>query len=177
MKALGWSEVDPPHGRPGKEPRAKDKGKDEAGEESEEDEDSGALPAVAKDEAVATQELCPKAGQTSPPKRLTEADLLGAMQSAGKELDDEELKGAMKDCGLGTPATRASIIETLLKRGYVERRRNILQPTAKGVDLIAGIRAEALKSPQLTGEWEAQMERIRRARPSGTPSWRASVPS
>lgn len=111
---------------------------------------------------MATQELCPKAGQTTPPKRLTEADLLGAMQSAGKDLDDEELKGAMKDCGLGTPATRASIIETLLKRGYVERKRNVLQPTPKGVDLIAGIRAEALKSPQLTGEWEAQMERIRR---------------
>ncbi len=162
VKALGWSEVDPPHSRPGKDPRAKDQAKEGAGEESEEAEDSGALPPVAKDEAVATQELCPKAGQTSPPKRLTEADLLGAMQSAGKDLDDEELKGAMKDCGLGTPATRASIIETLLKRGYVERRRNVLQPTPKGVDLIAGIRAEALKSPQLTGEWEAQMERIRR---------------
>ena len=93
---------------------------------------------------------------------MTEADLLGAMQSAGKELDDDALKGAMKDCGLGTPATRASIIETLLKRGFVERRRNILQPTAKGIELVRSIRAETLKSPQLTGEWEAQMERIRR---------------
>ncbi len=66
---------------------------------------------------------------------MTEGDLLGAMQSAGRELADEELKGAMKDCGLGTPATRANIIETLLKRGYVERSRNILQPTAKGIEL------------------------------------------
>jgi DNA topoisomerase-3 len=157
VKALGWSEVDPPHGRPKKE-----KAKDAEGEESEEDEDSGTLPAVAKDEKVETTDLAIKAGQTTPPKRMSEADLLGAMQSAGKELDDDALKGAMKDCGLGTPATRANIIETLLKRAFVERKRNILQPTAKGIELVQSIQAEALKSPQLTGEWEAQMERIRR---------------
>ena len=131
-------------------------------EETEEDEDSGLLPPVVKEEAVETKDLFPKAGKTSPPKRMTEGDLLGAMQSAGKELDDEELKGAMKDCGLGTPATRANIIETLLKRGFVERTRNILQPTAKGIELIQSIRAETLKSPQMTGEWEARLERIRR---------------
>jgi len=159
VKALGWSEVDPPHGRPRKEARPREG----AGEEAEEEEeDSGTLPAVAKGEAVAALDLAVKAGQTKPPKRMTEADLLGAMQSAGKELDDDALKGAMKDCGLGTPATRANIIETLLKRAYVERKRNILQPTAKGIDLVKSIQAEALKSPQLTGEWEAQMERIRR---------------
>jgi len=159
VKDLGWSEVDPPHGRP-----KKDKPKGAAAEETEpdEDEDSGTLPAVAKDEAVQTTDLAAKAGQTTPPKRMSEADLLGAMQSAGKELDDEGLKGAMKDCGLGTPATRANIIETLLKRAFVERKRNILQPTAKGIELVQSIQAEALKSPQLTGEWEAQMERIRR---------------
>jgi DNA topoisomerase-3 len=158
VKALGWSEVDPPHGRPKKETKAKEGEADEA----EDEEVSGTLPAVVKDEAVATTDLATKAGKTSPPKRMTEGDLLGAMQSAGKELDDEALKGAMKDCGLGTPATRANIIETLLKRGFVERGRNILQPTAKGIELVKSIQAEALKSPQLTGEWEAQMERIRR---------------
>lgn len=157
VKDLGWSEVDPPHARPKKETKA---GPEE--ETPEEDEDGGTLPAVKKDEAVETRDLALKPGKTTPPKRMTEADLLGAMQSAGKELDDDELKGAMKDCGLGTPATRASIIETLLKRGYVERRRNILQPTPKGMDLIRGLQAEALRSPQLTGEWEAKMERIRR---------------
>jgi DNA topoisomerase-3 len=166
VKALGWSEVDPPHGRPKKEPKAKDPAADEAkgeeAEDAEEDEDSGTLPAVAKGEKVETLDLAPKAGKTSPPKRMTEADLLGGMQGAGKDLDDDELKGAMKDCGLGTPATRANIIETLLKRAYVERRRNILQPTAKGIELVRSIQAEALKSPQLTGEWEAKMERIRR---------------
>jgi len=159
VKALGWSEVDPPHGRPKKAaPRA---GEADA-EEPEEEEASGTLPAVVKDEAVDTTGLALRPGKTSPPKRMTEGDLLGAMQSAGKELDDDALKGAMKDCGLGTPATRASIIETLLKRGFVERGRNILQPTAKGIELVKSIRAEALKSPQLTGEWEAQMEAIRR---------------
>ncbi|WP_306600001.1 DNA topoisomerase 3 [Geothrix sp. 21YS21S-2] len=160
VKALGWSEVDPPHSRPKKEAKA------EEGEEPEEEEEAGTLPAVAKDEAVETKELFPKAGKTSPPKRMSEADLLGAMQSAGKELDDDELKGAMKDCGLGTPATRANIIETLLKRAYLERKRNILAPTPKGIDLIRSIRAEPLRSPQLTGEWEAQMERIRRGEAS-----------
>ncbi len=159
VKELGWSAVDPPHGRP-----KKDKPKAEHTEEHEpeEDEDSGLLPQVVKDESVATKDLFPRAGKTSPPKRMTEGDLLGAMQSAGKELDDEELKGAMKDCGLGTPATRANIIETLLKRGFVERKRNILQPTVKGMELIRSIRAETLKSPQMTGEWEARLERIRR---------------
>ncbi|BDU77367.1 DNA topoisomerase 3 [Mesoterricola sediminis] len=155
VKELGWSEVDPPHSRPRREAKAED------GEEPEEEE-SGLLPAVTKGEAVETRELFPKAGKTTPPKRMSEADLLGAMQSAGKELDDEELKGAMKDCGLGTPATRANIIETLLKRGYVERKRNILQPTPKGIELVRSLKAEVLTSPQLTGEWEAKMERIRR---------------
>jgi len=159
LKELGWSAVDPPHGRPKKE-KAKVKNPEE--DETEEDEDSGLLPSVVKEEAVDTKDLFPRAGKTSPPKRLTEGDLLGAMQSAGKELDDEELKGAMKDCGLGTPATRANIIETLLKRDFVERTRNILQPTAKGIELIQSIRAETLKSPQMTGEWEAHLERIRR---------------
>jgi DNA topoisomerase-3 len=154
VKALGWSAVDPPHSRPKK---AK-----EEGEAPEEDEDSGSLPPVKKGDAVETKELFPKAGKTTPPKRMSEADLLGAMQGAGKDLDDEELKGAMKDCGLGTPATRANIIETLLKRGYVERRRNILQPTPKGIELIQSIQAETLKSPQMTGEWEARLERMRR---------------
>jgi DNA topoisomerase-3 len=159
VKELGWSAVDPPHGRPKKE-KARGVAPDE--EEPEEDEGSGLLPPVAKEDVVDTKNLFPKAGKTSPPKRMTVGDLLGAMQSAGKELDDEELKGAMKDCGLGTPATRANIIETLLKRGFVERKRNILQPTAKGIELIQSIRAESLKSPQMTGNWEALLERIRR---------------
>ena len=151
---LGWSEVDPPHSRPKKEKATV--------ETPEEEEDSGLLPSVVKAEDVDTKDLICKAGKTTPPKRMTEGDLLGSMQSAGRELADEELKGAMKDCGLGTPATRANIIETLLNRCYVERNRNILQPTTKGIDLIQSIRAENLKSPKMTGEWEARLERMRR---------------
>ncbi|HEY6007557.1 MAG TPA: DNA topoisomerase, partial [Geobacteraceae bacterium] len=160
VKELGWSAVDPPHSRPKKEAKPKEEGVEP--EEAEEEDDSGTLPIVAKDEAVETKDLFPKTGKTTPPKRMSEADLLGAMQGAGKELDDDELKGAMKDCGLGTPATRANIIETLLKRGYADRKRNILQPTAKGIELIQSIQAETLKSPQMTGEWEARLERMRR---------------
>jgi DNA topoisomerase-3 len=159
VKEPGWSAVDPPHSRPKKDIK---KGDGAGEQETEEDEDSGLLPKVAKEEVVQTKDLSPRAGKTSPPKRMTEGDLLGAMQSAGKELDDEELKGAMKDCGLGTPATRATIIETLLKRGFVERRRTILQPTARGIELVHSIRTETLKSPQMTGEWEARLEQIRR---------------
>ena len=154
LKEQGWSAVDPPHGRAKKE-KAKNDG-------PEEEDDVGILPLVTKDETVDTRNLSIKAGQTSPPKRMTEGDLLGSMQSAGKELEDDELKGAMKDCGLGTPATRANIIETLLKRGFVERIRKILQPTAKGIELVQVIFAENLKSPKMTGEWEARLERIRR---------------
>jgi DNA topoisomerase-3 len=150
----GWSAVDPPHSRPKKEK--------ENTEAPEAEEDSG-LPVVVKAENVDTKDLICKAGKTTPPKSMTEGDLLGAMQSAGKELADEELKGAMKDCGLGTPATRANIIETLLKRGYVERTRSILQPTTKGIELIQSIQAENLKSPKMTGEWEAGLERMRRS--------------
>lgn len=159
VKAPGWSAVDPPHSRLKKNGMHAD-GTGEP--EPEQDEEAGLLPPLAKGQQVQTQDLQPRAGKTSPPKRMTEGDLLGAMQSAGRQLDDDELKGAMKDCGLGTPATRANIIETLLKRGFVERRRTILQPTAKGMELIECLQADTLKSPELTGQWEARLEQIRR---------------
>ena len=161
VKELGWSAVDPPHARQRKEAKKVDPDSEEPEAESGEEE-AGTLPPVTKGQEAEVRELAPKAGKTSPPKRMTEGDLLAAMQGAGRELDDTELKGAMKDCGLGTPATRASIIETLLKRQYAARKRNILQPTDKGIELIQGLRAESLKSPQLTGEWEARLERMRR---------------
>lgn len=159
IKELGWSAVDPTHGKAKKE---KAKGKTPDGSDGEAEEDSGLLPEVAKAEAVAVNNLFPKAGKTTPPKRMSEGDLLGSMQVAGRDLDDEELKGAMKACGLGTPATRASTIETILKRGFAERVKNVLQPTDKGIHLIQSIKAEALKSPQMTGEWEARLEQVRR---------------
>jgi DNA topoisomerase-3 len=161
LKQAGWSEVDPP-------PRRKKAEAKEEAEEAEDDEHEaeGGLPAVKKGEAVTLSDLAPKEGKTTPPKRMSEADLLAAMQGAGKELDDDDLRGAMKDRGLGTPATRASIIETLLRRGYAERKRHVLVPTDKGIRLIQGLPVEALCSAELTGSWEARMERMRRGEES-----------
>lgn len=94
--------------------------------------------------------------KTQPPKRFTEADLLNAMEHAGKFVDDEELKEAMSGKGLGTPATRAGIIERLIAVGYVERQKKSLVPTEKGKQLI-GIVPDKLKNPELTGEWEKKL--------------------
>jgi len=97
--------------------------------------------------------------KTRPPKRFTEATLLTAMETAGKTLDEKELSDAMKECGLGTPATRASIIEVLLKREYIERNGKNLLATDKGIRLIEVVHPE-VKSPAMTGQWEAYLGRI-----------------
>ena len=104
----------------------------------------------------------PVAKKTTPPHRYTEATLLGAMESAGKAIDDDALRLAMKDCGLGTPATRAAIIETLLKRDYIVRDRKELVPTAMGIGLVEALPVASLASPELTGQWEARLARIAR---------------
>jgi len=97
--------------------------------------------------------------KTRPPKRLTEGTLLTAMETAGKTLDEKELSDAMKETGLGTPATRAAIIETLLKREYIIRNGKQLEATDKGVRLIEIVHPE-VKSPAMTGQWEAYLKRI-----------------
>ena len=99
--------------------------------------------------------------KTRAPKRLTEATLLTAMETAGKTLDEKELSDAMKDTGLGTPATRAAIIETLLKREYIVRHGKNLEATDKGIQLIEVVHPE-VKSPAMTGQWEAYLKRIER---------------
>jgi DNA topoisomerase-3 len=104
--------------------------------------------------------LATKQGRTKPPPRHTDATLLAAMETAGKDVEDEALREAMKACGLGTPATRASIIETLLKREYVRRDKKALVPTTKGVALIDGLPNDTLKSAELTGAWEARLSQI-----------------
>jgi DNA topoisomerase-3 len=101
-------------------------------------------------------------GETSPPKPYTEASLLGAMETAGKLVDDEQLKEALKERGLGTPATRAAIIETLLERGYITREQKALAATDLGRYLVALVQDRELKSPELTGEWEAKLRQIER---------------
>ena len=109
-----------------------------------------------------------KEGETKPPPRYSESALLGAMETAGKFVEDEELRQAMKESGLGTPATRAAIIERLIKVGYVEREKKALVPTEKGRALISLLGESPLSSPELTGQWErrlAEMERGAEKRP------------
>jgi DNA topoisomerase-3 len=103
-----------------------------------------------------------KKGETTPPKPYTEATLLGAMETAGKLVDDEALKEALKEKGLGTPATRAATIETLLARGYLAREGKAVVSTDAGRYLVALVRDRGLKSPELTGEWEARLREIER---------------
>ena len=99
---------------------------------------------------------------TQPPKYYTEGTLLRAMESAGKTVDDDELREAMKENGIGRPSTRAAIIETLFKRRYIYRERKNIMASQAGIDLIATIRDELLKSAKLTGLWENKLRRIER---------------
>ncbi len=131
-----------------------DDGRDEEG-------DDQVLPAFVKGEH-GPHDPSLKLLKTKPPKAFSEASLLQMMESAGKLVDDETLQEALKEHGIGTPATRAAIIETLLQRGYVVRRRKTLVSTDHGRELIDIVADERLKSPELTGEWEAQLKRIER---------------
>jgi DNA topoisomerase-3 len=97
---------------------------------------------------------------TKPPKPYTEATLLRAMETAGKMVEDESLREAMKENGIGRPSTRAAIIETLFKRNYIKKIRKSLEPTPTGIELIGLIRNELLKSAELTGIWEKKLRQI-----------------
>lgn len=97
---------------------------------------------------------------TTPPKRFTEATLLQAMETAGKFVDDETLREAMKENGIGRPSSRAGIIETLLKRGYIRREKKNLISNSAGRDLVSVIKAKMLLSPELTGQWEKKLRDI-----------------
>ena len=99
-------------------------------------------------------------GKTSPPKPYTEATLLRAMETAGKQVEDEEMRELMKDNGIGRPSTRANIIETLFRRKYIEKNRKNILATQTGMDLIDTIQNELLKSPELTGNWERKIRLI-----------------
>jgi DNA topoisomerase III len=109
-----------------------------------------------------------KEGETKPPPRYSESALLGAMETAGKLVEDEELRQQMKDSGLGTPATRAATIERLIRVGYVEREKKALVPTEKGRALIGLLGESPLSSPEMTARWEerlAKMEKGAERRP------------
>ena len=98
--------------------------------------------------------------ETKPPRNFTEATLLRAMETAGKQVDDDEMRELMKDNGIGRPSTRASIIETLFRRKYVVRKKKLLIPTTTGVQLIDTIQNKLLKSAELTGQWEKKLKEI-----------------
>ncbi len=101
-------------------------------------------------------------GKTSPPKPYTEATLLRAMETAGKLVEDEEMRELMKENGIGRPSTRSSIIETLFKRRYIEKKKKNLIPTDTGIQLIQTIKNDLLKSPELTGQWEYKLRQMER---------------
>lgn len=127
---------------------------------NKEDDESQALPPGLKrgnKQSVKNIEALEK--QTKPPRRFTDATLLTAMETAGKEVDDKELSDAMKERGLGTPATRAAIIETLLNRGFIERSGKTFEATPKGIRLIHIVHPK-VKSPEMTGEWEHRLKLI-----------------
>jgi len=128
----------------------------------QQDEDASLVP-VEQGETVLTETVDSVAMTTKPPPRYTEATLLSAMEGAGKLVDDEELREAMSERGLGTPATRAAIIEGLLNEGYLRREGRELVPTAKArqlMTLLHGLNVSELTSPELTGEWEHKLKQI-----------------
>ncbi len=100
--------------------------------------------------------------KTTPPKPYTEASLLRAMETAGKQVDDEALRDLMKENGIGRPSTRANIIETLFRRRYIEKKRKSLHPTVTGIQLVDTIQNDLLKSVELTGIWEQKLRQIER---------------
>jgi DNA topoisomerase-3 len=130
-------------------------------ERSEEDEDrEQQLPRLERGEQVDVQAVGSEEKETKPPRRFTEGALLGAMETAGKLVEEEELREAMKDSGIGTPATRAAIIERLLQVGYIERDGRALVVTEKGLNVIRLLGEHALTSPDMTGEWEHRLAKI-----------------
>jgi DNA topoisomerase-3 len=118
------------------------------------------LPRLEVGEAVAVAEIASEEKETKPPRRYSEGSLLAAMETAGKLVDEDELREAMKDSGIGTPATRAAIIERLIQVGYVERDGRALVVTEKGMNVIRLLGEHALTSPGLTGEWEHRLAKI-----------------
>lgn len=140
-------------------PEKSDKVEDEDEEGENDSELAKELPTFKKGESGPHKpDLIEKS--TQPPRPYTEATLLNAMETAGKLVDDEELKDAMKQKGIGRPSTRSAIIETIQKRGYVEKVRKNLIPTNRGKQLIRTIHNEELKSVRLTGEWEYKLQLI-----------------
>ena len=145
----GWRGV---YGEGFEEPRATGADDEDAHEQQ--------LPKLAQGEQVDTREIASERKETKPPRRYSDASLLAAMETAGKLVDDDELREAMKDSGIGTPATRAAIIERLIDVGYIERDGRALVCTEKGLNVVRLLDGHPLTSPGLTGDWEHRLARI-----------------
>jgi DNA topoisomerase-3 len=146
---------------------AKAEPRPEVGQRGEDEEDTDQqLPRLVRDEPVQTRKIASLRKETKPPRRYSDASLLGAMETAGKLVDDDELREAMKDSGIGTPATRAAIIERLITVGYLERDGRALVATEKGLNVIRLLNEHALTSPGLTGSWEQRLGKIERGEDS-----------
>ncbi len=133
--------------------------KPEGRKKKDETDDEAVLPDVVEQEQTTVSDALSERKKTKPPKPYNEASLLSAMENAGRFIEDEDLKEQLKDSGLGTPATRAAIIERIIKVGYVERKGKNLIPTEKGMKLIEIVPKE-LKSPETTGKWERGLSSV-----------------
>jgi DNA topoisomerase III len=142
------------------------KGADAKADGEEDEASDQQLPRLIEDEQVQTRKVESLRKETKPPRRYSDASLLGAMETAGKLVDDDELREAMKDSGIGTPATRAAIIERLITVGYIGRDGRALVATEKGLNVIRLLNEHALTSPGLTGSWEQRLGQIERGEES-----------
>ena len=147
-------------------------GANATGAEDNDDVVSTVLPSFTKGESGPHQPRL-ESKMTQPPKDYTEASLLRGMETAGRNIDDDELRLAMKENGIGRPSTRAAIIETLFKRNYIRRDKKRLLPTPTGVELIGLIRNPTLKSAELTGQWEKKLRQMSATSCPPTSFWRS----
>ena len=128
--------------------------------DTEDEEEVSSLPEFYEGETLPLLKVESLEKQTRPKPLHTEASLLSAMETAGKDIEDPELRESIKDAGIGTPATRANIIETLLTRGYIERKKKQLIPTAKGLAVYEAVKAMQIANVELTGNWEKRLSEI-----------------
>ena len=166
VRETGWKIVEPADGRReansgghSTQNQSESSGAEEAGRTGENAEEEQELPTLQRGQIVHVDSMDVVEKETRPPRPYNDATLLGAMKNAGRDIDDEALAEAMKESGLGTPATRAEMIEKLIRTGYVQRQSRQLRSTSKGRALIDLV-AEALRSPELTAEWEQQLKDV-----------------
>jgi len=171
VQSPGWKVLEVGHGKPPAKPRRKP----EPAADAQDPADQALPPSLARGQPQQVQGATAVAKQTRPPPRHSEASLLTAMETAGRTLEEKELSDAMRELGLGTPATRAQIIETLLRREYMVRDGKSLAATDKGIHLISVVHPE-VKSPAMTGEWEAKLRRMSRGE-GDLPTFMAGIES